>query len=216
MALGGWECDRRTNVTNPGKSIELFYQLVVHETGHLFFLGDCPNCSGALTAMKDPQSRIISENANAPTDCDRIASAVYSNNRYPVPGFELTVDPVSREILSGVTPAVLYTATIDPTNGFNSPVSLETWDLSGYLNSSLVPNVITGGGTSQVIVSESQAGSTPVADYPFILSATWNGIVRTANLVAKVVDYDVVPIEPPPDPGVICIPSVVRRKLRAL
>jgi len=188
-------------------SDQLFFQLVVHEGGHLFFLGDCLTCTGASSAMKKVQSKNTSENANAPTDCDRTASAKYSNNRYPVPGFELTVDPVTREIFSGLAASVTYSAKIVPKNGFKSPVSLAIQGLSGDLKASLSPNPVVAGSTATLSVSENVTGATPPADYPFTLSATWNGIVGTAGLMAKVVDYDFVAIDPTAAPGVLCIPS---------
>ncbi len=106
----------------------------------------------------------------------------------PAPNFSLSATPTSRTVIAGGS--TTYTASITPSNGFNSTVTLGVSGLPSGASASFSPASVTGSGSSTLSVSTSS--STPAGTYTLTISGV-SGSLNHGAPVTLVVNSPVNP-----------------------
>jgi len=95
------------------------------------------------------------------------------------PDFALSVTPGSRTVSAGS--GTTYTASVTPSNGFNSNVSLSVAGLPSGATASFSPNPISGGSGSSIL-NVSTMASTPVGTSTLTVTGTGAGISHSMTV----------------------------------
>jgi hypothetical protein len=91
------------------------------------------------------------------------------------PDFSLAVTPTSQSAIQGTTTPG-YTVTVNPANGFNSPVSLSVSGLPSGATGTFTPNPTSASSTLTVTTP----ASTPIGSYPLTITGTSGSLTHTA------------------------------------
>ena len=101
--------------------------------------------------------------------------------------FSLSASPSSRTVMAGT--GASYTATVTPSGGFNSSVTLSVSGLPSGANATFSVNPISGSGTSTMHVTTSS--STPAGNYTLTITGTGGGFTHTTTVKLVVNNFTI-------------------------